>query len=200
MLALKKIAITGSLASGKSTVAAYFKELGAYVLDADKIVHDLLDHRKDIQNKIISLLGQEIVIDGVINRKKIADLVFQNPLHLAELEKILHPEVRLEIKRKWHEVAKQKKHNLFVVEIPLLFETEPQNEFDCTLVVKASKPHCVERFSKRTHLKEKDYELRMKRQLSIEEKVKRADFTLENDQGKEALKEQVRKLYNQLTS
>lgn len=200
MLALKKIAITGSLASGKSTVSQALKECGAYVLDADQIVHDLIDHRKDLQEKIIELLGREIADKGVLSRKKIADLVFKDPLLLSELEKIIHPQVRKEIENQWIKVSKEKKYPAFVVEIPLLFETEPQNNFDMIIVVQSSKENCFKRYQEKTKADKMGFESRQNRQMPIELKVQKADLVLTNDGSKEDLIQATKKAFSKLLS
>ncbi len=200
MLGLKKIAITGSIASGKSTVSKVFENCGAYILDADQIVHNLLNHRKDLQKKVITLLGQEIVEDGALNRKKIADLVFKDPILLSELEKIIHPEVRKEIENHWIKISKEKKHLAFVVEIPLLFETEPQNEFDMIIVIQSSKELCQKRYMQKTQSTEKAFNLRLSRQLPIELKAKKADLVLLNEGSIEDLKTAAKQAFSKIIS
>lgn len=199
MLTLKKIAITGGLSTGKSTVCALLKEMGAYVLSADEIVHDLIDNRKDIQKKIIDLLGPGIEEKGKVDRKKIAEKVFKDPLLLSHLEKILHPEVRIEIQRKWHEVSKQHHCTAFVVEIPLLFETEPYQLFDATITVHADEALCYKRFQMKTGKNKDEYDARMQRQLPPKLKIEKADYVLYNDGSLKNLKQSTQKVFSQIT-
>jgi dephospho-CoA kinase len=90
----RKIAVTGTLSSGKSTVCQLLKEFGAYVVSADEIVHRLLRVETEIGQKVIDLLGEEILSEGQIDRAKIAKKVFRNPQLLQALEQIIHPQVR----------------------------------------------------------------------------------------------------------
>ena len=97
MLKSKKIAITGNLASGKSTVCQFFKEQGAYVVSSDEIVHQLLSPETNIGKKVIALLGKDIVVEDRLNREAIAKIVFRDRQLLLRLEELLHPEVQKEI-------------------------------------------------------------------------------------------------------
>ena len=171
---MKKIAVTGTLGAGKSTVCKIFAEQGAYVVNADDIAHRLLE--EECRPKVIQLLGLEIVVDGKINRQRVAKLVFKNPQKLKQLEAILHPAILKQLKLS----MSQKPHKLFVAEIPLLFELGWNTYFDQTL--------CVTRAS--YQFTEEDA-LRTSYQLSPEEKAKRADFVINNDGGINELKKKT---------
>lgn len=199
MLTLKKVAITGALASGKSTVLKLFEEMGACVLDTDKIVHDLLTNRPDIQLKVVRLLGDDVKDKNGLNRTKIAQIVFEDPLLLSDLEKILHPHVRNEVQKKYQEALKEKKWSAFVVEVPLLFETEPDDTFDATLVVYADEALCFKRFQTKTKQTKREYDARMNRQMPPKQKLQLADYVLYNDGNLENLKRATKKIYSQIT-
>ena len=97
MLKLKKIAITGGLSAGKTTVCQLFKECGAYVMSADEIVHRLLSPHTRIGQQVIALLGSDILSGAEIDRKKVSEKVFPYPDKLRALERIIHPAVFDEI-------------------------------------------------------------------------------------------------------
>src|SRR5262245_55950333 len=103
MLILKKVAVTGGLSCGKSSVCRIFKELGAYVVSADDIVHQLLTPQTKPGQQVIELMGSDIVVDQHIDRSKIAKKVFGNLKLLKSLEQILHPAVRHEIDKKYQQ-------------------------------------------------------------------------------------------------
>lgn len=197
MLALKKVAITGSLSSGKSAVGGLFRDLGAYVLDTDEIVHNLIDI-PHIQSQLVELLGPQILQDGIVSRQKVAQIVFADYEKLNHLEKILHPLVREEVEKIFKEISKEKKWTLFVVEIPLLFETGSDTFYDATLCVLSDETQCKKRYTHKHPLSTKSYDLRVQRQLSPQEKAQRADFVIHNDGSLEELKEAFSKIYSQI--
>ena len=99
--------MTGGLASGKSTVCRILKELGAYTVDADTIVHQLLSPKNAVGSKVIQLLGTNIITEDQIDRTKVANIVFKQPKLLTALEKILHPEVQKAIDREYDQIMSE---------------------------------------------------------------------------------------------
>lgn len=194
-----RIAVTGNLASGKSTVCRIFKEHGAYVIDADTIVHDLISRDPECIQKIIKLLGTKVVVEGQIRRDLVADIVFKDDKLLKQLEEILHPRVTLTIKQAYDNAKHSKLSSLFVAEIPLLFEIGLETFFDYTIVVIASKEECEMRFMNKGYTKE-EFMRRHKRQLPVHEMEKRADFVIANHGSLEILNNVVEKIINQIRS
>lgn len=192
MLTLRKVALTGSLSAGKTTVAQVFRELGAYVVSADDIVHRLLSPKNPLGEQVIRLFGPEIVEKEELSRKKLASLSFSSPEKLAALETLLHPAVFDEIDREYKKIAHTAQYPLFVAEVPLLYETEQEKKFDVVITVVATEAHCKERFTKDF------FDLRMKRQLPSQIKAARSDYVIKNDGTIEQLKAQARRLYFQL--
>jgi dephospho-CoA kinase len=200
MLGLRKVAITGGIACGKSSVSRFFKELGAYVVSADEIVHQLLSSDSVLGQKVITLLGSDIVVKGHIDRSKVAKKVFEDPTLLKTLEKYLHPAVREEMDKRYQEVQQSTDYSLFVAEIPLLFETGGNVLYDHTIVVTAPKETCQRRFEESTGYSAAEFDQRASRQQTIEEKAKKADFVICNDGTLPELKEKVKALHRVLTS
>lgn len=199
MLNLNKVAVTGGLSCGKSTVCRLFQQLGATVVSADEIVHRLLTPESSTGKSVIALLGSDIVVDGKIDRQKIAELVFNDPLRnennkLKRLESLLHPEVRKEIDRAYEEAKTRNSTPLFIAEIPLLFETSREHEFDAVIVVVADPGVAEKRFKGTLEA----YNIRNAHQMSLEEKIKKSPFILHNNGSLEELKLDVQNLYNQL--
>ncbi len=197
MLKLKKVAVTGTLGSGKSTVCRIFQKLGAYVVDSDKIVHNLLSPETPLGKKIIKLLGPEIVANGHFDRKKMAKLVFENNTQLKALEEILHPQVYQEIDQVFAQVKKESKAPLFVAEVPLLFETHMETHFDYVVAVVADTEKCKTRLAN-IGFNSNDYERRMQRQLEANVKAKKADFILQNNGSMEDLEKEISLLFPEL--
>lgn len=198
MLKLRKIAITGTPGSGKSTVLQFFREMGACVVNADQCVSELLTPQTTIGKRVIALLGDEIVQEGKISKKKIADKVFVNPKLLQELEKLLHPAVLQAVENQYEDAKKSGKYLAFVAEIPLLFEIGAEKFFDISVVVTAEENLITKRMQKRGWTK-KDRTRRMARQMAREEKEERGDFILENNTTLEALKEATELLWQKIS-
>jgi dephospho-CoA kinase len=200
MLRLKRVAITGGIASGKSTVIEVFQKLGAYVVSADQITHQLLSSNTELIKQVISLLGNETLSDGCIDRKKVAKKVFNDPELLRKLEALIHPNVASEIVRLWNEVGKSQKYPLFVAEVPLLFEAGQDGWYDATCAVIAPDSFCKKRFCHASGYDEGEYQRRASRQLTQAEKAKKAHFVIENIGSLDELKSKATTLYKQLTT
>lgn len=196
---IKKIAVTGGLSSGKSTVCQFFKELGAYVVNADEITHRLLSPDTKVAQQVIELFGPDIVSHGKIDRSKIAKKAFNNPILLQALENLLHPIILDEIEKEYQSVYSN--YPLFVAEIPLLFEIGADIDYSTTILVTADEQKCKERYETSKNVKQNDdFYQRKKRQMSAEEKAARATYIIENNCSLESLKMAVSKLYKLLIS
>jgi dephospho-CoA kinase len=199
MLKVKKIAVTGGLAAGKTTVCQIFKELGAYVVSADEIVHQLLSPGTAIGQQVASLLGSDMISGQEFDRAKIAAKVFSQPDLLRALEEIIHPAVFDEIERKYQQVDRDKEYSLFIAETPLLYESEEEGRFDGVISVFSDPEQCRERFVQQTHQSIQEFEKRMTRQMKPTLKADKAHYTIENNGNLEQLKAQVKILFLQLT-
>lgn len=199
MLKLRKIAVTGSLSCGKSSVCHLLKECGAYIVSADEIVHQLLSIDTNLIQKVINLLGSEIVLKGQLDRAKIAKKVFTDPRLLQELESILHPAVNKEIEKRFVDVKEDPQVALFVAEIPLLFELGQETLYDATVAVVADPEICRQRFVDSTGYSEEEYEKRVARLLPISKKIQKADFVIKNNGNQEELRQAVKGLYTKLS-
>ncbi len=199
MLKLKKVAITGGVSCGKSLVCKFLQELGAYVVNADQIVHQLLTPDTVLGQQVIELLGSSILVNGKIDRSKTAEIVFLNPRLLNSLENLLHPPVYKEIEKQFHDCQQQPDPPpLFVAEIPLLFESGGERYFDKTVAVIADRELCQERYRMESGHEREDFNRRMARQMLPEEKGKRADFIIVNNNTLNELKQKSKNLFDQL--
>lgn len=192
-----RVAITGGIAAGKSTVCHIFQELGAYVVSADHIVHEIYSQNLSYKKQVIALLGQEIVTDGEIDRKKVAEIVFNSAEKLRKLEELIHPFVNEEIDKQYEKVKHEKKYNLFVVEFPLLYEIGAHQLYDYVITVHAEPSIAKKRFFEKGERGE-DFEKRQKRLMSLQEKVQKADFVITNSSDFSELKAQVKQIYKQI--
>ena len=190
-----KVAVTGGLASGKSSVCQILQTCGAYVIDADKVVHKLLNPDTAVGQQIVGLLGSEILNDHKIDRDKIAQKVFSHPELLDKLEKHLHPAVLNEIEHIYKKIAQQKKASLFVAEIPLLYESESHRFFDLVIAIVSDESLAQARYLQATGRPSTEYNLRMTRQFKPHIKAAKADYVIVNNGTYDDLKHQVLELF-----
>lgn len=178
----KIIGLTGGIGSGKSTVAAYMASKGIPVYIADEEAKNIMEC-ENIKQKIQNLFSENILnSDATLNRKKIAQLVFNNPEKLKELNAIVHPKVRLHFSN-W---LKEHKNYPFVIkEVAILFETGGNKECDKVILITAPVSLRVERAMKRDNLTKDEILVRINNQFSDEEKIKMSDFVVENINLKE---------------
>ncbi|NOX21154.1 MAG: dephospho-CoA kinase [Nitrospirae bacterium] len=187
------VALTGGFGTGKSTVLEMFRHCGAHTLSADQIVHELLE-REDLKREILEYFGPDILdTDGRIDRKALAERVFSSEENRIWLERLLHPEVF----RKIDEFYRQHPEGITVVEIPLLYETSTEDRFDAVVVVYAPESKVKERLKDRG-FNEEDISCRMKAQLDINEKLRRADYVVDNSSDQESTFQAVRDIYDRL--
>jgi dephospho-CoA kinase len=196
MLRLRKVAVTGGLSCGKSSVCRFFKKFGAYVVSADEIVHQLLSPDTNPGQNVIRLIGSDILINNQISRSKIAEKVFNNPSLLNSLEKILHPAVQEEVAKLYEKAKEQGNYNLFVAEIPLLFESGKEHFYNAVITVVADKQTSRNRFQNATGYDETEFEKRSMRQLPNHEKAAKADYVITNNGSLEDLETETKKLMN----
>lgn len=196
MLNLKKVAITGSPATGKSSVCKFFKKLGAYCLDADEIVHRIYSKNEACKKQILKLFGTHVVVNGKISRKKLADVVFSNPNQLQTLEKIVHPLVIQEIQNEYTSVSSSD-YPLFVVEVALLFESHFETWFDYTILIYSDEEKSRQRFMQKNG-DAQQFSKRTHRMIPQNQKKQTVDFVIENHGDLQELFKQTETIYHQL--
>lgn len=187
--------ITGSIASGKSTVVNLLKERGFSVIDADLIAHEQLEICKQ---EIIEAFGEQILDEtGKIDRKKLGDIVFNEPKKLKNLEQILHPKIKAEIFFKASQL--ERLGQVYFVDIPLFFEKkERYSEFKNVAVIYAPKELLLSRLMSRNGLSLNEAKARVGLQMDIEQKKKMAKFVIDNSSDMEHLKLELEKFLKQI--
>lgn len=171
------IGITGSIACGKSTVSNYLKSKGYVVIDADKIGHEALDNEY-VREKLVVAFGKEIQENNKIDRQKLGNLVFGNNSNLNILNSIIHPEIRKMI---LEEINKNKDKEIIFIDIALLFEAKFDDLVDKIIVVYVDENIQLTRLMKRNSITQEEALNRIKSQMSSIEKVKLADYTINNN-------------------
>lgn len=176
---MKRVGLTGSIGSGKSTVAKLLTARGIPVLDADAVAREV-SSSQTVLTEISSVLGTEYVLNGALNRPALAQLIFENPESRAALNAIIHPAVRVEMARREADLEASGAAGV-VQDIPLLFENGLEQLFDATILVDAPLETRVFRVMLRDGLTREQIIARDAAQMPAAEKCARADFVLEND-------------------
>src|SRR3954447_5405162 len=182
------IGLTGNIACGKSQVAGILRELGAEMIDADRVSHDLLEPGMPEYGRIVERFGRDILLpDEVIDRRKLGGIVFGDPAALRDLEQILHPAVRPRIRARF--AAAQAP--VVVVEAIKLLEVGLYLETDAVWVVTADRETQIARLMESRGLTRSEAETRVDAQPPQREKVARADIVIDNSGGLARTREQV---------
>ena len=189
------IGVTGSFGCGKSTVARMFKSFGAGIVDADRIARGLIKRNTRIYRKIVDTFGDNILKrNKEIDRAKLADVVFADRKSLGRLNRIIHPQVIRIIKRS----IKNKSRRIIILDAPLLIEAGLLYLTDRLVVVKSDRKRQVERLLKKTPLSKCQVLKRIKAQLPLWQKIRLADFVIDNSGKLTMTKKQAREIWAEL--
>lgn len=190
--------LTGGIASGKSSVARMFGELGAAVISADEIAREIVEPGMPASQDIRASFGDDVFLpDGTLDRQRLGAIVFRDEAKRRLLERITHPRIRETMRRRIDEAAAA---GLPVIaEIPLLFESEASMALvDVVIVVYVSPDVQLSRLMARDGLSEADARARMDAQLPMAEKVMRADYVIDNVGDPERTRQQVVRIWQEL--
>lgn len=188
-----RIGITGGIGSGKSIVCSVLSELGYPVFHSDQVAKDLLNENPAIAEEIKTLFGSELYTDGIINRQKLAAIVFNDAAARERINAIVHPHVR----KAFSDFINRKDARLVFNEAAILFETGSYKQFDANILVTAPEELRIERVMKRDGVERADVIKRIKAQWTDEQKAELADYVLINDEKKPLL-EQIESTVNEL--
>lgn len=183
----KIIGLTGGIASGKSTVARIFEQIGIPVVDADQLSRDLSSEGGAAHRQIVDEFG-------TADRKKLREMVFSNPEKRKKLESILHPLIQEETQEAFERILKDQKPPFIVYEAALLVETGRYQHFNGLIVVEAPHQLRLDRLQQRDGISLELAEKMIQSQLSDSERRKVATHTLQNDGSREALKKKIQDL------
>ncbi len=194
-----RVGLTGGCSSGKSTVAEMFSRVGAEVVSADRIVHRLLQEDEAIKSGVLSAFGERVLAkDGSIDRGKLAAIVFTDNLSLTRLTGLIHPKVWREMARLFEEVERRGAHEICVAEVPLLIEEGGLHLYDVVVVVTANYQSQLTRFLQGGGKSKRDLDRRIANQMDLAEKVKLADYVIDNDGSLEQTFAQVKNIYENI--
>ena len=172
-----KIGVTGIYASGKGTVSEMFEELGAKVIDTDILAREIVEPGTKGLNALVKEFGTGILnADGTINRRSLANIVFKDAIKVKQINEITHPLIL----QRMLEIAGQQPQEIFMVNTPLLFETDFHKYMDKNIVVIAENEQVINRGMLRDNISEAEIKERLKFQISLNEKQKLADYVIDN--------------------
>jgi dephospho-CoA kinase len=205
---LLKLGLTGGIASGKSAVGEMFVKLGAHLIQADAVAHWLMEPGRPVYEEVVRRFGREILnSDGSINRPRLAEAAFGassrtsggTPPRVKELNEIVHPAV-IEQENEWmEEIGRRDPNAIVIVEAALILEAGAGDRFDRLIVVTCRPEQRILRFARRLGISEDaaraEVTRRMAAQISDDEKVKAADFVIDNSGSLEATEQQVGRVF-----
>jgi dephospho-CoA kinase len=205
-----KVGLTGGIASGKSAVGEMFVAMGAHLVQADRIAHSLMRPGEAVYNEVVRHFGREILnSDGSVNRAKLAELAFgsadkKGASRVEELNRIVHPAV-LRSQDEWmSETGRQDRYAVAIVEAALILEAGAGDRFDRLIVVTCDPEQRAARFAARQKIDieaaRKEVNRRMAAQLPDEEKVRAADYVIDNSGALEKTRDQAARIWEKLSA
>ena len=197
---MKIIGLTGGIGSGKSTVSKFLAHLGAVVIDADKVGHEVFKPGTKAWQEVVDAFGQGIIsADGTFDRRKLGEIVFSNPGARAKLNQVMHPLIYEQVKSRMEEYER-KGAAIIIVEAPLLLEAGWKSLVDEVWVTSASEATVIKRLKEQKGLPEAQSLARVRAQLTDEERIRQSDVVIDTDCALDELKERVEALWRKLRS
>tara|TARA_B100001996_G_scaffold139875_1_gene106342 strand:- start:263 stop:841 length:579 start_codon:yes stop_codon:yes gene_type:complete len=190
---MKKVAITGGIGTGKTTISNLFKKLGIPVFNSDEIAKELMSNDNTLKLEIVNAFGDESYINNELNRAYLSDVVFNDETLLDKINSIVHPHVSKEFKT-W---LLNQKSNYIIYESAIVFESNSEDFFDIIICVTASEEDVISRVMKRNNFSRDKVISIINNQLSEQIKINKADYIIENI-NKSDLTHRVLKIHNKI--
>jgi dephospho-CoA kinase len=194
-----KIGLTGGMACGKSFVAAEFGRLGCHIIEADDVGHQVLQAGGEAYDDVLAAFGRGIVNEkGIIDRLRLAGMVFGSPEKLERLNAIVHPAVRARALRQFQEIGERDPHGIVIYVVAILIESGAYREVDKIVVVSCARQQQIERALHRPGASETSVLARLERQMPLETKKEFADYIIDTSGTKEETVRQTEVVYKDL--
>jgi dephospho-CoA kinase len=194
------IGLTGSLASGKTTVSEMLMKRGSLVVSADQIVAELMLYDTSTQKAVAKNFGDSVLLEsGAVDKAALARIVFTKKNQLKKLESILHPKVRQRIKHILTTVQKYKKYKVVVLEVPLLYEAGFERMADVVVAVNCPQYQQLERIKVSGKMSQAEALRRIRSQMTLKEKCERADFVIENNESLAETRQQIKNIWKNIS-
>lgn len=195
----KKIALTGGIASGKSTIARMFEEEGAIVLDADRVAREVVQPGKPCWVKLRDLVGPSYFHpNGELNRRKLRERIIRDDSCRLEVNAALHPSILEEMEKQWQQWRLNDPDRIVIFDIPLLFELDLDSRFQVIILAYVTREIQVQRLISRDGLSHSEAERSLAMQLPIDSKRNRSHIVIENDRDLENTRSQVKVAWERL--
>jgi dephospho-CoA kinase len=196
---VRRIGLTGGIATGKSYVRAKFEELGVPTIDADILARQAVAPGTEGLTGVVTRFGTGVLdAAGALDRRKLAQIVFADAAARRDLEAIIHPFVRAQADA-WFRAIDPDRHPIAIADIPLLYETGSDKLYESVIVTACASDEQVRRIVARDHVTDVEARQRLAAQIPIEEKVRRADYVIRTDGSYAETDEQVRDVLVRLT-
>jgi len=193
------IGLTGGIGAGKTEVTHVLRELGAVVIESDKVAHSSYEPGTEAHDEIVSRFGEDVVDEsGFIDRKSLGSIVFSDPIRRLELEEIVWPATRKRTLALLKE-EDERGTKIVVVEVPKLFESGWDRIADSVWTVEAPSGEIGKRVKQRSGLDQSDTDSRVAAQLTRDERVEKSDIVIENDGTLDELRDQISKLWESIS-
>jgi dephospho-CoA kinase len=193
------VGLTGNIASGKTNARRVFTELGAHAIDADEIAHDLLEPGEEVYRRVVENFGDSIVEgDGTISRKRLGAIVFTDCEKRQLLNALVHPGVRAEVQRRIAELEQVHDAGIIIVDAALMVETGSYRGYDKLVVVYCQPALQLDRLMRRGGLTLEEARARIAAQMSVEEKLKVADYRIDTSGTFGQTRERIESVYREL--
>jgi dephospho-CoA kinase len=193
------VGLTGGIASGKSLVTRVFKDLGAHIIDADRIVHELLEPDQEACKEVLDHFGRDILLpDNGIDRRKLGEIIFNDPEKRAWLNHCLHPKVFAAYTTQVRHLRDREPHVIVVFDAALLIETGYNRNLDKIVVVYAEPEQQIERLMARNKFTREQALVRIESQMPLSEKRQYADYVINNTGSRADAERQAGEVFEKL--
>ena len=197
---MRKIGLTGGIASGKSTVSGMFRDIGVPVIDADVIAREVVAPGSRALEAIVDAFGEEILTEEKsLNRARLGEIVFSDPAKKKVLERILHPEIIAEQDRRLRDLEREGRTPVAIVDAAVMIESGSWKRFDSIVVVDCDESQQIGRLRRRNGMNEKEAIRRVNAQMPLSEKVEYADHVIDNRGSIDDTRKQVEALMELLS-
>jgi dephospho-CoA kinase len=194
-----RVGLTGGIATGKSTVGAMFVDLGCYLLDSDILGHELFQPGQPVRDAVVEAFGERVIgPGGAIDRKVLGEIVFNDPKLRLKLNNLVHPAI-IHRQKEWLDaLEKEQPDAIAIVSAALMIEVDTYKNYDKLVVVTCTPEDQRRRLRERNALPDEQIEARLAAQMPLSEKVRFADFVIDNSADLAATRRQVGETYSRL--